>query len=457
MAPGPGPASPIEPISAFLVAATAPRDAAHNSGTLERAEAILAEHPEVAGATIHTAAILGDAAGIRRFLARDPAGAATRGGPREWDALTYLCFSRYLRLDRARSDGFVSAATALLDAGASANTGFWEPGHEPAPEWESVLYGAAGVAHNAALTRLLLERGADPNDTEVVYHAPETTDNEVLRLLVGTGRLTPSSLSTLLTRKHDWHDSHGVQWLLAHGADPNAVTRWGRTPFQHAVLRDNGLEIIEASLDYGADPTLRAGGRSAASIAARRGRRDLLALFAARGFSPDLHGVERLLAAAAVNDAARMRAIAAEEPGLVASLVAEGGQPLAEFAGVDNARGVRNLLDLGVPVDARFASGDGYWDIAPGSTALHVAAWRASHETVKALLARGAPVNVKDGQGRTPLALAVRACVDSYWTGLRAPDSVEALLRGGASIEGVRYPSGYDAVDSLLRLGGAGR
>src|SRR5438093_2246434 len=36
--------------------------------------------------------------------ARDPGSAAAKGGPRGWDALTHLCFSRYLKLDRARSD-----------------------------------------------------------------------------------------------------------------------------------------------------------------------------------------------------------------------------------------------------------------------------------------------------------------------------------------------------------------
>ena len=30
-------------------------------------------------------------------------------------------------------------------------------------------------------------------------------------------------------------------------------------------------------------------------------------------------------------------------------------------------------------------------------------------------------LDVKDANGRTPLALAVRACVDSYWTGRRSP------------------------------------
>ena len=105
-------------------------------------------------------------------------------------ALTYLCFSRYLRLDRTRSDGFVSAATVLLDAGASANTGWTEPNHQPKPEWESAIYGAAGVARHPELTRLLLERGADPNDGETPYHVPETYDNATMKVLVESGKLT---------------------------------------------------------------------------------------------------------------------------------------------------------------------------------------------------------------------------------------------------------------------------
>src|SRR5207244_11978739 len=74
-----------------------------------------------------------------------------KGGPRVWDALTYLCFSKYLRLDRTRSEGFVRAARALLDAGASANTGWYEMNHQPNPEWESALYGARSEEHTSEL------------------------------------------------------------------------------------------------------------------------------------------------------------------------------------------------------------------------------------------------------------------------------------------------------------------
>jgi ankyrin repeat protein len=447
------------PLASFIEAACVPRDSGHASGTLERAEAILAAHPEVASSSIHAAAVLGDDATVRRFLALDAENATAKGGPHGWDALTHLCFSRYLRLDRARSDGFVRAATSLLDAGASASTGWFEKNHQPQPEWESALYGAAGVAHHAELTRLLIERRADPNDGETVYHTPETHDNAAMKVLVESGKLTDDSLATMLLRKADWHDYDGVRWLLEHGADPNLVTHWGNTALHHAVLRDNALAIIEAMLDHGADPTLvcqrspghQADGVSAISVAARRGRGDLLELFERSGIPIDPQGVERLIAACARNDAAAIPAIADREPGLVRELLAQGGVLLAEFAGVGNTEGVRHLLELGVDVRAVYAQGNGYFGIAKNSTALHVAAWRARHATVKLLIDRGAPLDVPDGSGRAPLALAVRACVDSYWADRRSPDSVEALLRAGASVDGVPFPCGYAEVDELLR------
>jgi hypothetical protein len=189
-------------------------------------------------------------------------------------------------------------------------------------------------------------------------------------------------------------------------------------------------------------------------MAARRGRADLLGQFERRGVPVDLTGVDRLIAACARNDTTAVRSIAHAQPHLVAELLAEGGKLLAEFAATWNTDGVRQLLDLGVPVTAPYG-GDGYFDIASGSTALHVAAWKGLPPTVKLLLERGAPVNVPDGKNRTPLALAVKACVDSYWTYRRTPESVEALLQAGASTSGVSFPSGYAEVDQILLRHGA--
>jgi ankyrin repeat protein len=448
-------------LDAFIEAACVPLDSGHASGTLERANDLLAQDPALASRSIHSAAILGNAEAVRRFLVLDPANATAKGGPRGWDGLTHLCFSRYLRLDRSRSDGFVAAATALLDAGASANTGWTEANHQPKPEWESVLYGACGVAHHPGLTKLLLERGADPNDEETPYHAPETYDNTALKILVESDRLTVESLSMILLRKTDWHDYDGIKWLLDRGVEADVMTRWGKTALHNAILSDNDLAIVELLLERGANPaavatrpergSARSGHQTAIQMAARRGRGDVLDLFARRGMTPELHGLERLLAACAQHDAAAVQSIAAHEPNTVRELQADGGRFLAWFAGVGNTDGVRLLLDLGLAVDTPFVEGEGYFDVAPDSLPIHVAAWRANHAALRLLIERGSPIDRRDGKGRTPLMLAVRACVDSYWQGRRTPESVKALLDAGASPADVPFPSGYEAVDALLR------
>ena len=277
--------------------------------------------------------------------------------------------------------------------------------------------------------------------------------------------MRPDLLAGMLLRKADWHDYEGMKYLLEHGADPNLMTMWGYTALHQALRRDNHLRNIELLLDHGADPRIKTtaqiraiftpdfggkGQRSSFVIAAHRGRADVLAALARRGFAPDFSGVDRLIAACARGDVAAVHAIADSEPQLVTELMAEGGTLLAEFSGNDNADGVKQLLDLGVPVDAHYG-GDPYFDIAKDSTALHVSAWKAWPKTVKLLIERGANVNAQDAKSRTPLMLAVKACVDSYWTNRRSPESVEALLKAGASISGVEYPCGYDEVDELLK------
>jgi ankyrin repeat protein len=441
------------PADAFLEVACVPRHA-HSSGTLDEAEAILVQHPQVTASNIYTAAIVADEATVRAFLAHDPASAISKGGPLGWDALTYLCFSRYLRLDHARSDAFVRTARDLLDAGASANTGWIEmiDHPNPRPVLEAAIYGAAGVAQHAELTRLLLERGADPNDEETPYHVIETRDNMVLKILLESGKLNAQSLSTLLLRKCDWHDQEGVRLVLEHGADPNGISAWGQAALAQAVRRDNILPTIELLLDHGADPALpNRDGRTAIQTAARRGRGDVLDLFERRGTALGLRGVDALIAACARDHKDTIRSLIAAEPQLKSDVIEQGGTLLAEFSSPGNLAAVRNLLDLGVSASALYREGDGYFDITRDSTALHVAAWRASREVVKELIVRGAPVNATDARGRTALQLAVKACVDSRWTEIRSPDSVRALLEAGASPAGIELPTGYEEIDDRIR------
>src|SRR5262245_31667645 len=401
-------------------------------GSLDRAREILTSHPEVASCDIHTAALLGDHEAVGRFLAEDPANATAKGGPRNWDALTHLCFSRFLRLEPARTEGFVKAATALLDAGANPNTGFFEDEHQPKPEWECALYGAAGVAHHPELTRLLLERGADPNDGEVAYHAPETLDNRTLHILVESGRLTQDTIGLMLARKFNWHDDDAVLWLLEHGAEPNWPL-WGGRPLHWALRQGTPIHYFEWLLDHGANPLLGdASGTVPAAHAARQGRADVLELLEKRGISVALDADDAFLAACARGNETEARKIAAADRLIVGRL--QSGHPglLADFAGAGNTAAVQLMLDLGF--DPGMARVEPTW--AAGETALHVAAAHGRQPVAELLIARGAPLEAKRHGGWTPLRVAF-LCLEqqSEWT----PNAftlpiAEALIAAGASV-----------------------
>jgi ankyrin repeat protein len=451
----------VDPVDAFLRAALAPRDGtSHSGGTLEEANAILARYPQVAGANIFTAAALADEQAVRGILARDGSLATQKGGPYGWDALCHLCFSRYLRLDAARSEAFVSTARVLLDAGADSNAGWYEkPWRAGDSEvWESALYGAAGSAHHAGVTQLLLDRGADPNDGETPYHVPEGYDNKVLEILLKSGKVDERGRSWILARKADWHDYDGMRLALEYGCDPNYVPHWGTSALQHSVLRDNRIQIIELLLANGGDPLLpnKKDGGNAVQMAARRGRGDVLRLFAERGIDTQLRGFDAVAAACALGDGERAAELLRAEPGARAMFAVHKGDLLGMFAGVGNTEGVQCLLDVGVPADALF-SGDAYFGQAGGSTALHVAAWHGNSDTMSLLIERGTPVDARDGKGDTALQLAIRACTNSYWSNRRRPDWVEPLLKAGASTVGVEVPTGYAEADELIRrYGGQG-
>ncbi|SKB80295.1 ankyrin repeat domain-containing protein [Dyadobacter psychrophilus] len=416
-------------------------------GSLTEADSMLALYPELAGMSIHTAAILGDAPVVRDFISADPTLIDSTAGPYGGNALVYCCMSKYLRLNKEKGTSFLETARILLDAGADPNSGFWTKGAYP--EFETALYGAAGIAHHADLTKLLLAYGGDPNDIEAVYHSPETYENDAMITLVETGKITTENLVLMLIRKHDLHDYQGVKYLLEKGVDPNG--RWSYTsPFHHALMRCNHIGIISLSLDYGADPALVCQDLSAAARAAREGRNDVLSELQKRGLTYRLEGVDRLIEACAFGDKTLAQNILQQDPSLLPDLMSIAGTLLAKFSGAGNVEGVRLLLDLGVTVDTPFEEGDGYFEIPKRSLAIHVAAWRAQHDVVQLLIERGSPIDIPDTKGRTPLQLAIKASVDSYWTDRRSPKSAEMLLNAGVKFDQALLPTGYEELDKLL-------
>ena len=103
------------------------------------------------------------------------------------------------------------------------------------------------------------------------------------------------------------------------------------------------------------------------------------------------------------------------------------------------------LLDHGVEPTA----GDG-----TGMDAFHWAVNRGKLETVRLLIRRKAPLEVRNMHGTTVLGTAVWSIINEPWW----PDQlriIEELLDAGARVEEAGYPTGQEQVDAVLRHHGA--
>src|SRR2546428_12868378 len=90
------PTWPTRTMEAVMDQRAAFLEAALWHGSLDAAAAILAAHPDIAGSDIHTVAVLGDEAAVRRFLAQDPGNATAKSAPYGGGALNHLFLFKYL-------------------------------------------------------------------------------------------------------------------------------------------------------------------------------------------------------------------------------------------------------------------------------------------------------------------------------------------------------------------------
>ncbi|MFX4272696.1 hypothetical protein ACQBAR_05890 [Propionibacteriaceae bacterium Y1685] len=93
-----------------------------------RARQLIAEHPELATATVFTMAASGADAELAALLAEQPALANSSGGPFDWPLLLYLTYGR---LGDAPGRSAVRTAEVLLAVGADPDAGFCGRGRCP--------------------------------------------------------------------------------------------------------------------------------------------------------------------------------------------------------------------------------------------------------------------------------------------------------------------------------------
>ena len=409
-------------------------DAAVSDG--QRAEAMLAKNPKIADAGFHVALVLGNWKTVEHALTEMPTPTKGKSGPQNCDPLLYVCFSRYnSKASHARD--LTETARILLRHGADPNA-FFTP--EDLPDNPlSCLYAATGLNNNPELGLALLEAGANPNDSESLYHSTEHRDLACVRLLLRHGA-TPAGTNAL---KHmlDREDIEGLKLLLASGANPNEVNDRGETALHWAVWRGRSMETIATLLDSGADlNAYREDSRTAYALAMLGGQVQVAALLEARGAKTNLSALDQVVAGTTNANSKELDRLIATQP----EIMSLGNQRLVpDLAMSYRTSAVRALLAAGLPVDARGEM---------GGTALHWACWKGYADLVQLLLDHGASLTTEDEQfhGTPPgwFGHGVRNCDEG------AGDYAQVariLIAAGATIPAVDLPTGKPEVDAVLR------
>ncbi len=424
---------------------------AASQGDMRRVSMLLELEPELERFDLYTACVCGAADHAAGLLARDPSLARRRGGPLDREPILYACFSRFLRSDAGRAAGIVRVVRLLLDHGADANA--HETTAEGGETWtQTALYGAAGIANNAELTRMLLAAGADANELhgepgselrasalgpEALYHASEFADVACLRLLLEADPPPhPKRISYCLARMLDFENPAGVDLYLDHGADPNFRVPWlrNRTHLHRAVAYGRSAAIVRRLLEAGGDPNVTDDrGLTPLRSAVRHGREDLAVLLRAAGadvtkLAPDDAG------GAAIDPDVLCGAASRNDVGLVRRLLESGADPNAP-GGIDE------------------------------SLPLHWACWRGHADAARLLIEHGADIYARNRYGGDALSTTLHGSVNCHdvvgGMTMKLPEEIthgdypavaEMLIAAGARLpDRVR---GSEAVQDVLRRAG---
>jgi ankyrin repeat protein len=349
----------------------------------------------------------------------------------------------------ARAAGLAAIAQRLIALGVDPNTRFpWLHHNVRRP----VLWGASRQVQSLPLVHALLDAGADPNDGVTLPLAASAGDIPVLDALRARGANVDQAWATdgatSLYAILNWSRTpEGVMWLLDHGADPNAVfAENGETPL-HVVARAWDVPLAEAMVAHGADiERQRADGRTPYAVAELNGNRAVADWLREHGASPELLEVDRLVAACSRGDRAEADALLAKHPGLRSEITDDHYIAFHQAAERGDVRVLETMLACGFDPNRP--------DAGIGKTALHSAAAEGWPDAVRALLAHGASVHVRDREFKgQPLIWAA----EGSRQGREGRDFAavgKLLLDAGSPVD---WETGDEPAEGILEIVGAWR
>ena len=370
-------------------------------GAAGRAERLLALHPALATASLHTALVLGDAGAVEARLRDHPELAVQPGGPQNWEPLLYVCHTCLHRNVGNRAEGLVAIARQLCWLGANPNAEYHWNWHPELPR--TALWAALCAVAHLPLAQALLEAGANPTDGVSAHIAGGGGNLAALDLLDHFGldvNGIPGGVPPLVYMMLWATDPAGPRWLLEHGADPNLA--WGHedeAPL-HVAARRWDVAMIELLVRRGADPSRRRGdGCTPHTLAELHGNHHIATWLVAHGVKEELSPLEQFVAACARGDRVSAQAMLDGRPGLRGELGPGHHLMMQRPAESGRAEVLETMLACGFDPNARDKD---------SVTALHRAAMAGHPAAVRVLLKFGADVNALDGMfSATPLVWAV--------------------------------------------------
>lgn len=384
---------------------------------------VLAEQPDLIGDDPWLACAIGDLEKVQNAIAAEPSWVNQAGGLARIPPLIAVTHSCLTKLPEFHTR-LVTCLRFLLDRGADPNQCYlnrWPPHslEKPGEDRLTALYGAAGKNHDAEMTRLLLEHGADGNDGESLYHSVEDPDPSLpcTRVLLEAGTRVVGS--NALARVLDNDNLAGLELLLRytpHGdPDLGRILHW-------AIYRGRSAAHIRALLAAGADPAaLQSHQRDASHHAADYALPEVMRLLSSGGTDHTLTHEERFVAACARADHAEARRLF--QPEVFSKLTPAQLKQLPNLAMAGREDAVRLMVELGWPIAIRGGDIDG--------SALNWAVFRGRPELTEFLLEHGASFRETHGYNSDVLGTLSWASInqprnDGDWPGCAA-----ALLRHG--------------------------